>query len=131
MRRVKYAIDLAAYYRSEAWQTKRREVYRYYGNRCSVCGLDWKARGDVLHAHHYHYWLKGQCIIGHEVISRDLCCLCSSHHPKGKFSKEFIRMWRHSYLWWKAARLVGGWIWSGCRWLWTIIARRMKIPRNR
>ncbi len=123
--------NLGDYYRSDRWQTLRREVYRFYNYKCGVCQSDWKARGDYLVAHHTRYWLNGESILGKESISRDMACVCNRHHERGAFSKEQIAMRRKSYRF----RMIFAGLWSiivaFVRFVWRHIARIMKTKQNR
>lgn len=58
------------YLKSEHWQNKRKETFRYGGKECYVC----KSK-ENLQVHHKTYKRKG-----FENVATDLFALCGKHH---------------------------------------------------
>jgi 5-methylcytosine-specific restriction endonuclease McrA len=61
------------YLKSEAWQDRRKELYRERGGRCEDCGRELEGH---YHAHHMNY-----TNVGDEPL-RDLRLLCEDCHKK-------------------------------------------------
>ncbi len=100
-------IDYASYLRSPRWKAVSTAAKERCDHRCYVCAYDWQTRGwGPLDTHHVDY-----SNLGHETF-RDLACLCRSHHPKGAFSWEKLKMWRSSYRWRKRVAWIFRSVWS-------------------
>lgn len=63
------------YIKSEAWQRKRKQALKYYGNKCVMCGAKKKAFNH-LEVHHRHYRTFTQ------ERMQDLTVLCNKCHTK-------------------------------------------------
>lgn len=100
------------YMQSAEWKAKSDAAKERAGYKCAVCGHDWKKRGwGPLTSHHPDY-----SKLYHETYG-DLVPLCRAHHPKGKFSRENIAMYRSSYRWRKRVTWVFRMAWRLLRWL--------------
>lgn len=62
-----------AYLKSEAWQERRKKLYRDRGGRCEDCGRE---LGGRYHAHHTSY-----ANVGNESL-QELLLLCEDCHAK-------------------------------------------------
>lgn len=70
------------YLKSEAWQERRKKLYRDRGGRCEDCGRELRGR---YHAHHLNY-----TNVGREPL-QELLLLCEGCHKKRHARRRVVR----------------------------------------